>query len=113
MPLLPSRQLRKLLLRNPLPKPLQPRKHLPHIRPIHKISIRSSNQILNHQHTILIQLPPQPIINLSENLRQKPITIILPPTRSLKHPIHKSRLHKFLTTDFFTHNQRLICLRWT
>jgi ABC-type microcin C transport system duplicated ATPase subunit YejF len=52
MPLLPTRKLPKLLLRDPRLKPLQPRKNLRHTLRIKHIPIRLSNQRFNLRQTV-------------------------------------------------------------
>lgn len=111
MLLLPTRQPPKLLLGHTTQEPLKAPKNLQPILTIQHLPLRPSNQLLDLEQTILIQMQAQPLLNLLQHQPQEPLTIITLPTRRRKHLIHEPRGHQLLTRNPLTHNKRLVGFR--
>lgn len=111
MLLLPTRQPPKLLLRHTTKKPLEPPENLQPILAIQHLPLGPSNQLLNLEQTLLIQMQPQPLLHLLQHQPQEPLTIIALPTRRRKHLIHEPSRHQLLARNPLTHDKRLVGFR--
>lgn len=109
MPLFPTRQLPELLLRNTGRKPFQARQDLRHILSFDNISFRSPNQGLNLEQALTTQMIPQSLLDLFQNLFQKPVIFLPLGFRLWGYDfVNKIHLYQLLHRNPLTHNQGLV-----
>lgn len=106
MPLLPTSQPPKLLLRRARNEPLQAIKHLLRILRIHNRSLGLSNQLLDAQQAIAIQVLAQPLIDLM----QHPGTKLRIAALAGENLIDKARGLELVRGDAAAHEQGLVGL---
>lgn len=107
MLLLSTSNLPKLLLRNAPHEAFQTAKDLMHALCIHHLPLRPSDQRLDLDQALLVQMHAQPLVHLREDLLQELFVVA---GLRIENLVHVTYVHQFLNRKPLAHDQRLVRL---
>lgn len=110
MLLLPTRQFLKLLLRHAAQEPLQAHKRLERILPLQDLPLGPPNQLLDLQQTGLIQMRPQPLLDLLQHQLQETLRVLGLARRRGDDLVDETRRDELLAGDALAHDEGLVGL---